>query len=198
MDIYRLFIALHLPDDVKDGIERVQHELRAGLPGNGIRWARREQLHLTLRFLGAVEPRCVEALTTALALACRGFGVLPLRARGIGVFPAFRRPRVIWVGVNDEAGRLEVLQHAVEGAAAGFTAEPPEASFKGHVTLGRCRTIVRSQAGWLAKAAPAMEERLFGDWNADAIHVVSSARGPQGSRYTTLSEVPLASDAPPD
>ena len=188
---YRLFIAILLPEDVKDEIARAQGELHDALSGDSIRWTRRAQFHLTLKFLGNVEPQCVEALTRALLLACDGFGALPLRAARIGLFPNFRRPRLIWAGVDDARGRLPLLQHAVESAAAGFTSEGPEGTFTGHVTLGRCKTIKRPQIERLANLAHAMENRLFGAWTADTVDLVRSERGPDGSRYTTLSRCTL-------
>ena len=52
---YRLFVAVAVPDDVKAKMEAAQADLRRVLPDRNVRWARREQFHLTLRFLGDVE-----------------------------------------------------------------------------------------------------------------------------------------------
>jgi len=191
----RLFIAMSLPVHVQDEIERAQEELRGALSGDCIRWTKPVMFHLTLKFLGDVEPRRVDALTDALRLACEGFGVLPLRAESIGVFPDLRRPRLIWVGVDDARKRLPLLQHAVEAAAAGFTSEGPEGTFIGHVTLGRCKTIKRAQIDMLAELTKVMENRQFGEWTADTVEVVRSEPGPGGSRYTTLSAIPLSCDS---
>jgi RNA 2',3'-cyclic 3'-phosphodiesterase len=189
----RLFIAVSLPEPVKDEIESAQEELRGALSRDGVRWTKRVQFHLTLKFLGDVEPLRVDALTNALRLACQGFGVLSLRAGRIGVFPDLRRPRLIWVGVDDARERLPLLQRAVETAAAGFASGRPEGTFTGHVTLGRWKTIKRPQIDRLAKLAKAMENRQFGEWTADTVDLVRSESGPGGSRYTTLSAIPLSS-----
>jgi 2'-5' RNA ligase len=165
------------------------------LPTDCIRWTKRVQFHLTLMFLGDVEPPCINALTSALRLACDGFGALPLRAGRIGVFPDLRRPRLIWVGVDDARERLPLMQHAVETAAAGFTSRGPVGRFTGHITLGRCTTIKRPQIDRLAKLARVMEGRQFGEWMTDTIDIVRSELGPRGSRYTTLSAVPLSCDS---
>lgn len=199
MDTCRLFIAIPLPERVKDALERAQGELRAGLAGSGVRWARRAQFHVTLKFLGEVDTNRVDALAGALGRACRGAGDLPLRARSLGVFPSHRRPRVIWVGVDDGRGQLQRLQRAVEAAAADFTSEGPDGTFTGHVTLARCKTIAPSQVAWLAARAAVMENRPFGAWTADTVELVRSEPGPDGSRYTTLSVIPLACpDVPPE
>ena len=63
---YRLFIAIELPEKVKQAIEKAQEELRAAVPAKSIRWTRREQFHLTMRFLGSVEALQVDRLNEAL------------------------------------------------------------------------------------------------------------------------------------
>ena len=196
-DTYRLFIAISLPERVKDEIEKAQNELRGAVPEGSVRWTKRGQLHLTLKFLGNVEAQRLEALASELARACEQFGALRLRARQIGFFPGHRRPRVVWAGVDDLPERLPVLQRTVEAATAGFTGEEPEKTFTGHVTLGRCKAIQRPHAEMLAKAAKTMERRFFGEWTADRIEIIRSELGSGGSRYTTLFAVPLAAESGP-
>ena len=64
---------------------------------------------------------------------------LSLRAEGVGFFPNTRLPRVIWVGINDRAGRLVDLQQRIETAVGQFSPEPGEKNYTGHVTLGRLK-----------------------------------------------------------
>ena len=191
-ETYRVFIAISLPDHVKDEIERALEQLRSALPGKCIRWAKREQWHLTLKFLGNVESRRLETLTASIRDACAAFRVLQLRAGQIGFFPDARRPRVVWTRVRDGRNRLPSLQRAVETAAAGFTSEAPEPKFTGHVTLGRCRLIKRSQTEMLSMLVKAMEDRVLGEWTADRLDIIRSQLSPSGSRYTTLASLPLA------
>ena len=191
-DRYRLFIAIELPEQVKHAIEKTQGELRAALPAESIRWTRRDQFHLTMRFLGSVEALQVDRLNEALRRACAGSGELQLMAGRIGVFPGVRRPRVVWAGVDDRAGRLSPLQRSIEAATAPFTNEPPQEKFTGHITLARCREIKRSDAATLARLVEKMAARSFGEWTATVVHVIRSQPTSQGSRYTTLAEIALA------
>src|SRR5512138_2263853 len=149
-DRYRTFIAIVLPDAVRDAIEAAQRELRASLPAKSIRWTRREQFHLTLRFLGGVDVQQIEHLNETVRRACNGFGILQLSASGLGVFPGVRRPRVVWAGIDDQSGRLARLQRSIQAATDTFTSEPPEDRFTGHVTLARCRAVNRREAATLA------------------------------------------------
>ena len=188
---YRTFIAFSLPEPVRDEIEKTQEELRRALPRESVRWTRREQFHLTLKFLGNVEVQRLDALMDSVRGACDGFGALRLRAERIGFFPGLRRPRVVWAWVHDRFERLPVLQREVETATSGFTDEPLEKTFTGHVTLGRCKTIERKHAELLATLGKAMENRFFGEWTADRLEIIRSVPASGGSRYTTLGVVPL-------
>jgi len=189
---FRLFVAVTIPEAVKAKIEESQAELRRALPERGARWARREQFHLTLRFLGDVEAARVEALGEALRAACRNFGALYLRAEGVGFFPNLHHPRVVWVGVRDEADHLPRLQQAVESATQGFTVEEKEGRFTGHVTLARIKSIGRPEAEALGKAAAGVANRHFGQWTAYQIELMRSELLPQGARHSTLAAIALA------
>jgi 2'-5' RNA ligase len=188
---HRLFIAIALPDPIRQAIEKAQDDLRAALPTKSIRWTRSDQFHLTMRFLGGVETQRVDRLDEAVRSACAGAGVLRLRAAGIGVFPGPRRPRVVWTGVGDRDQRLAKLQRSIEAATSAFTDEPPQDKFTGHITLARCRDINRAEASTLAALVEAMEHRSFGEWNADGVDIIRSQPTPQGSRYTTLATIGL-------
>src|SRR5262245_31263727 len=99
---FRLFIAISLPKTVKAEIEKGQEELRRALTGDAVRWTKREQFHLALRFLGTVDSTRLSALADALRNASREFSPLQLRAERIGFFPDARFPRVVWIWVHDE------------------------------------------------------------------------------------------------
>ncbi len=190
---FRLFIALPVPESVKDEIERVQRELRDTLPEHGARWTTRTQFHLTLRFLGNVEATRSEALVDAVRLACHDFVALKLRAAEIGFFPDARFPRVVWVGVQENAGRLVEFQRAVAQAVAEFTHKKEEKNFTGHLTLARIKDIKRSDAERLAKAAEQFSRRPFGEWTADAVEIMRSELSSTGARHTCLAAISLQS-----
>jgi 2'-5' RNA ligase len=188
---FRLFIAITLPEEVKAKIEAAQTELRRALPGPGVRWTRREQFHLTLKFLGDVEAALVQPLEEALRAACGGFSALPLRAECVGFFPDQRYPRVVWAGVQDQASQLPRLQQAVDAATRVFTTKQKEERSTGHVTLARIKAIRRPEAEALGKAAAGMAERLFGQWTAGEVELMRSVLSPQGARHTSLAAIAL-------
>jgi len=183
----RLFIAIQIPDPVRDEIIRVQQELQPLVPRNVARWTRSDQFHLTLRFLGDVPADGVEDLKKSVGAVCRGAWPLSLRAEGVGFFPNPRSARVIWVGINDGKGRLVDLQQQIETAVRPFSPEPGGKNFTGHVTLGRLKNPRPADTRGLAARAQSLEKRLFGEWTAGEIEIIRSELSSTGARYTSLA-----------
>lgn len=117
-----------------------------GLP---VKWVRPESVHLTLKFLGDVEDAREPELRAALTEAA-GHGEprgVTLHTAGFGVFPDFKRPRVVWAGVTPDP-TLELLQHRVEQVFAPLGFPTDARPFRPHLTLGRgdCRGLENSLA----------------------------------------------------
>jgi len=124
----RLFVALALPAALKTQLAL----LAGGIPG--ARWVPPENYHLTLRFIGEVEPWRAQEVDDALAgIRAPGFA---LSLRGLGTFEKGGRINALWVGAEKSEG-LAFLQTKVETALqrAGF--EPERRRFAPHVTLAR-------------------------------------------------------------
>lgn len=191
----RLFIALAIPEAIKSAIETVQAQLRRTLPAKAARWTRREQFHLTLKFLGNVPLNRVDELIEACLLACRPHPPLRLTAQKIGFFPNARVPRVVWVGIRDPHECLGVVWKAVQSAAQPFTSEPPEPEFTGHVTLARVSRLRREETEHLAKAAGRLDNVPLGEWTAGQLELVRSELLPEGARHGLVAALPLAGKA---
>jgi 2'-5' RNA ligase len=112
---------------------------------------------------------------------------LQLRAEGVGFFPNPHSSRVVWVGIDDQAGLLVDLQKRIETAVRPFAAEPDEKTFSGHVTLGRLKNLKPSDALKLAAYAQTVKDRTFGEWTAHEIEIIRSELSPTGARHTTLA-----------
>ncbi len=188
---YRLFVATTVPETVKARILEARRLLERSLAEGSARWARPEQFHLTLRFLGSVEATQLEPLIDALRRSCREFGALKLKAEGIGFFPRPRSPRVVWVGVTDAAQRLPTLWASVQEATNPFTPEKPEDRFTGHITLARIKSIRPREAEALSSQAGELMARVFGEWTSTEVALIRSQLSPHGARYTTMAAIPL-------
>jgi 2'-5' RNA ligase len=125
----RLFVALSIPDDVAASLMLPQ----GGVPG--ARWQSREQLHLTLRFVGEVDGRDARALDAALAgIDAPAF---EMQLHSVGQF-GNRQPDSLWAATraND---LLTHLQRKVDSAIRRVGVPADAHKFTPHVTLARLR-----------------------------------------------------------
>lgn len=113
----RQFLAIPLPEGVRRAAAAAQTVLT--VPGGGWRFARDEGLHVTIRFLGDVDPSRRDELNVAWREAIRGAGLPVLRLRGAAAFPSSNDPRVLCLRVCDESddGSLGRLADGVDRAA---------------------------------------------------------------------------------
>ena len=123
----RAFVALPLPDDLADALERLQGDISVG------RVVPRENLHVTLAFLGDLEPGEAEELHGALCEI--EAAPVTLDMRGVDVFGG-DDPRMVFAAVEPDAA-LTALRDKVYSAARGIGLELPRKRFRPHVTLSR-------------------------------------------------------------
>jgi 2'-5' RNA ligase len=168
--VIRLFVALALPDAVADGLLALQ----GGIPG--ARWSTREQLHLTLRFIGEVDGRDAAAIDDALASIRSPRFTLELK--GVGEFSG-KNPRALWAGVRDGAP-VDHLQRKIESAVQRVGIAPEERKFSPHVTLARLRGAPRDRVITFLSAYALYAS---GSFDANAFILYSSALTPNGSLY---------------
>lgn len=134
-DVWRLFAAIELPDEVRERVAEVAARLRAA--GWRARWVNPAGMHLTLKFYGNVPVSRIGSLRTALGSALAPTAPCTVQARGAGVFPGLRRPRVLWLGVDGQLDRLKAAQQVVEDASAAEGFAPEERAFNPHLTVAR-------------------------------------------------------------
>ncbi len=193
MEMLRLFIAINLPDDLLEALTATQRQLQRKLTAYPLRWTRPEGIHLTLKFLGDVDPARIPALTEALNRAAAKHASFILPVGGLGMFPNARRPNVLWVGVHDGDHHLRHLAADVDKAMARLGWPREKRSFNGHLTLAR----VKKQAG-------NRERRMLGETvdglvgyarlgalPVQTIHIMRSQLRPNGAVYTAVQAVPL-------
>jgi 2'-5' RNA ligase len=183
----RLFIAIELPDEIKQGIARVQEQLRKA--GANAGWTRPEGIHLTLKFLGEVPDAKVQEIMQAIDGAVTGSGKLNLKVEGAGTFPNVKNPRVLWTGVTGDIEKLAALQTAVENAMTGLGFEREERKFSPHLTLGRIK-FPKPQDNWQQKIERIKDVKL-GGFEAGQVSLMKSELKREGAVYTELGRIEL-------
>jgi 2'-5' RNA ligase len=174
----RLFVALPIPD----GVAQQMMLLEGGVPG--ARWQKREQLHLTLRFIGEVDGRDARALDDALAgIDAPAF---ELQLHGVGQF-GNKQPHSLWAAArrND---LLDHLQRKVD-TAIRRVGQPQDAhKFTPHVTLARLKNPdLDKLRQWLTANA------LFtsNEFAVESFCLYSSKLTSDGSIYRIEQDYPL-------
>jgi RNA 2',3'-cyclic 3'-phosphodiesterase len=135
-DRIRSFVAIALPEANLAALERHLAECARAAPA--YRWVEPDSLHLTLRFLGNLEPEVLERVRGELG-SVRGTS-FPLALDGRGTFGPRAAPRVVWLGVRDGLDACAALAARVETACQRAGLEPEGRPFRAHVTLARART----------------------------------------------------------
>ncbi|MBA3449616.1 MAG: RNA 2',3'-cyclic phosphodiesterase [Chloroflexia bacterium] len=126
-----------LPADIKSlAGEQIASLRQEGWP---VRWVQPETSHLTLHFLGETARERAELLRLALPEVVAGHNPFDLRTAALGVFPHFRRPRVLWLGLYGPAHRLDALQGDIGRVLRDLSFAVSEEPYHPHITLGRVR-----------------------------------------------------------
>lgn len=182
----RLFFAVELPEEVRAHIGAHVGRLREHAPaGVKVSWEQVGKLHLTLKFLGDVPAARLEELQTAAARAAETVAPFRLWLRTAGAFPPRGSPRVLWLGLADEAGRLAELRRRLEDECAGADFARDSRPFHAHVTVARIRA--GDDAARQLKRLHAELSFAPVEFAVAGFVLVRSELGAGGSRYTVLS-----------
>jgi 2'-5' RNA ligase len=191
----RSFIAIDLPENIKDALRDVGERLRRDVPDSSVRWSRVSGIHLTLKFLGDVNEADLAAIKAMLVQVGQRHAPFSITIGGVGCFPNFRRPRVVWVGVEEEHGGLSALQRDVEESLVPLGFEREKRAFHPHLTLGRTRRGVRhSDQTRIGDVIASADEGEFGRIHVASFRLMRSDLRPDGAVYTPLEVFSLASE----
>ena len=130
----RLFIAIEIPEDIKEYLTKIQEEI--DINSNKIGFVKKEQIHLTLKFLGEVQPNDIELIKENLKKIT--FNKFSVQLNKVGVFPNKNYIRVIWIGLEPEQNILELQKQIDESLKKLFK---KDTNFKPHLTLARVKFI---------------------------------------------------------
>jgi len=181
----RLFVALIPPRAVLDQLAEAIAPLRADLPT--VRWTRPETWHLTLAFLGAVEPEAIEALVDRLDRVAGRQDPIELAVAGAGRFG----DQVLWAGISVSGDRESVrrLADSVRAAARRSGVEVESRPYRGHITLARGTSAID-----LRPLVERLRRFIGSPWTAAELYLVESQLGAgpgRTARYETRERWPL-------
>src|SRR3989442_13691831 len=188
-DVVRTFICIEIPESIKERISELQTTLRQ--INAQVSWTKPSNIHLTLKFLGAVEVSRIERVREAVERAATGISPFEVEASGAGCFPSPRSPRVLWIGLSAVPESVKQLYANIEDELAreGFPRE--KRKFSPHLTIGRIRTPHNSAQVAEALIASGFTPETFG---RTEVIVMRSDLKPTGSIYTRQAVISLTQD----
>jgi len=176
----RLFVALPLSEDARARLAALQ----SGVPG--ARWVDKDNLHVTLRFIGETDRHGAEELDAGLnGIRAPAFG---LTLTGVGFFDRGRYAHTLWAGV-EKPEPVAFLRDKIESVAVRAGFEPERRKFSAHVTLARLEDVPSARLG------PYIETRhgfSAGPYPITRFTLFESRRGGDGVHYEPLAEYPLS------
>lgn len=173
----RLFIAVEISDDARKKIAAIQKEL----PSDSIKIVEPGLIHITLKFLGETDEGKINKIKEELASI--KFSPIGLKCKGVGVFPSEKFIRVVWCGIEEDEGFMQLKEVAdeVEKRMVAMGFEKNDYPFSPHLTIGRPRGKA-DLAAFLKKH----KDDDFGDFTVKEIKLKKSTLTPKGPIYEDI------------
>lgn len=172
----RVFVSINWSEEVISSLEAWQTKLReSGVHGY---WRAKNNLHLTLKFLGEVPGERIADIAAAMNKAAAGVDPFEVTLRELGVFPNRRQPRILWIGVK--SGPLLSLQDALERELETMGFEREHRDYRPHITLASGGINGLSPAGWELGRQITVTEHV------EAIELMESVVDREGRRYVPI------------
>ena len=180
----RSFISIDLDDPkVLSSVESVMSSILA--IGGDLKPVERENIHLTLKFLGNVSSAKLVEIKSSLSRL--KFPPFSMEIKGAGAFPSLKRMNVIWVGIGEGWSQVELIYEQTEKLLSdvGFSRETRP--FNPHITVARVRTPKKRDE--LAAFLSHLGEESFGTFNAEHVRLKQSVLASSGPKYSTLLDI---------
>ena len=188
----RLFIAVPIPPDALEACRGLIDGVRAHLSPPGVRWVRLDGLHVTLRFLGETGPHQVASVGTAMRNAADGVPSFQVALAGAGSFPDRKRPRTLWIGIDEGVETLAALVRHLDAPLEALGWPPEQRPFRPHLTIARTDAAHGGDGLAVATelATAARDWRV--SFRAETVTLYRSLLGAGPARYEPIDEVRLA------
>jgi len=180
--LIRAFIAVVPSGEVQNAMEKYLSQLR---PLANHKWVNRSQLHVTLRFLGEIDPKVFDEIKMKL----EDVKIAPFRISldHCGAFPGIARAKVLWISGETGSSELKQLAAQTEQIAVSCGIAPEEKKFSPHLTIARTR-IEGNMPEELIKA---MKDAPVFSWQCKDFVLMQSQLTPHGPIYTEAKRYQL-------
>jgi 2'-5' RNA ligase len=134
MEERRTFVAVPLQTNLKDRIAAWMKEKQTHVSFQ--KWTHREDLHITLHYLGNTSPAQLDQIKQALTEICTQQLKFHLALKGFGTFGVAEQPRILWIGIDGNQQLQQLQKKVTDGLdPVGFPAE--NRPYRPHITIAR-------------------------------------------------------------
>ncbi len=182
----RTFIAVDIPSEAKMELDAMVSKFR-GLGGR-VSWVKAKNMHLTVKFIDDFTPEKLEALTEKLKEDFSGYGAQNVSLSGLGGFPNLKKPRVLWVGVDEGRQWFIDLCLKVDTTCSKIKIPKEKKKPSPHLTIGRVRDFNGCERMLESLAGTQFEYPSF---EVNHLTIYKSDLRPQGAVYTVLNKISL-------
>jgi len=182
----RAFFCIELSHEIRTSIAGIAGSVRAAVQLRAS-WVREPNYHITVRFLGEIDPMATIELEGVSRSVCQRIQPFELVLGTLGAFPSTDRPRVLWLG-DEAAPAFRGLSTSLDVGlrAIGFPRERKDAI--AHATIARIKgRSDPSLADAVARAQPRTPLRM----RVEYLTLMQSELRPQGALYSALFRTPL-------
>jgi 2'-5' RNA ligase len=187
-DQVRSFVSIDLDDQqILSRVESILSSLQA--IGGDLKPVERENIHLTLKFLGNVSSSRLSEVKTSLHQLA--FPAFTTEIKGAGAFPNLNHMTVIWVGVNEGWSQVEQIYEQVERLLSPLGFRKENRPFSPHITIARVRSGRKRDE--TASFLQHLNDESFGSFTVNKVRLKQSILSSSGPKYSTLLEIPAQS-----
>lgn len=188
-DTKRLFIGVKIVFDEKT--DRFYRSIPNILDDAEIKWVGRENLHLTLKFLGDVEVSGIASIKSKMDLVSKNYKAFTAILKGLGVFKNFFHPKVLWIGLRN-CPEFENLKNDIENSVGELGFEIDYRKFTPHLTIGRFKDPGTMHE--LKSLVSSNQETYFQQSDISEIVLFESILKSDGPEYNVLHRSKLGPD----
>jgi len=175
-----------LSDRVLEKIEKFLKPLKK--ISTPLKWTKRENLHITLKFIGDVSSEDYSQIETLLNHADFNTGAIDLNITGCGKFGKGRDLNILWIGI-DKNDKLEDMYNRIENTLEKAGINKERRQFKPHITAARNKKPFNFKSFF--EMIEKNSERFISELNVTHFQVFKSQLTPEGPIYTILKEISL-------
>jgi len=186
MKTIRTFIAIELSEEVRQVVSSVLLRYQGLIPSGWVKWVPTKNLHLTLKFLGDTPITTIPSIQEKMDKLSETMPTFQFTAAAAGMFPSARKPRVIWIGLDNKL-TLTGLSKNLDDVLALLAIAREEKPFSPHLTIGRVYNgLSDDQLSKLGEIILRNQPGEIGKVLVDHISLVKSDLLPTGSVYSVL------------